>query len=125
MYKLTPLEELHLEKKRLREERAIAEQRLSYQIQYFADNWGGMLTRGVTSSIRSKFSDTMDNFSVGSSSSVTPFVTRKSNPWLGLITSNLPQIGGLVWNVARPAIVAFAAKKATSLLFGGRKKRKK
>ena len=47
-YKLTPLDELHLEKKKLREERAISGQRLSYQIQYLADNWGSMLTKGVT-----------------------------------------------------------------------------
>lgn len=124
-YRLTPLEELQLEKKRLREERAIAEQRLSYQMQYFGDNWGTLLTRGVTSSIKSKFADTMDNLSSGSSSSVTPFVTKRTNPWLNLFTSNLPQIGTLAWNLGRPALMAFAAKKVTSLFMGRRKKRKK
>lgn len=123
-YKLTPLEELHLEKKRLREERAIAGQRLSYQLQYLGDNWGSMLTRGVTASIKTRFSDTIDSFSSGASSSVTPFVTKKTNPWLNLLTSNLPQIGGIAWNVARPAIMAFAVKKATSMLFGRKKKRR-
>ncbi len=124
-YKLTPLEELHLEKKRLREERTIAGQRLSYQLQYLGDNWGSMLTRGVTSSIKSKFADTVDNLSSGSSTSVTPFVTKKTNPWLSLLTSNLPQLGGVAWNVARPAILAFAAKKVTSLIFGRKRKRRK
>lgn len=47
-YKLTPLEELRLEKKRLREERAIASRRLSYQLQYLNNNWGSMLTKEVT-----------------------------------------------------------------------------
>ena len=37
-YKLNPLEELQLEKKRQKEERAIASQRLSYELQYINDN---------------------------------------------------------------------------------------
>lgn len=125
-YKLTPLEELHLEKKRLREERTIAGQRLSYQLQYLSDNWGSLITKGVTSSIKSKISGTVDNFSSGlSSSSVTPFVTKKSgNPWLSLLVSNIPQVGSLAWNLARPAILAFAAKKVTSMIFGRKSKRK-
>lgn len=124
-YKLTPLEELKLEKKRLREERTIAGQRLSYQLQYLGDNWGSMLTRGVTSSIKSKFADTVDNFSSSSSASVTPFVTKKKNPWLNLVTSNLPEIGSVAWNVARPALMAIATKKVTSMIFGRKRKRKK
>ncbi len=61
-YKLTPLEELRLEKKKLREERAIASQRLAYQLQYLNDNWGTMLTKGVTSSVKSKLTETLENF---------------------------------------------------------------
>lgn len=60
-YKLTPLEELQLEKKRLNEQRMISSQRLSYQLQYLSDNWGTMLTKGVSSSIKTKFSETLDN----------------------------------------------------------------
>lgn len=123
-YKLTPLDELHLEKKKLREERAISGQRLSYQLQYLADNWGSMLTKGVTSSIKTKFSETVDNLSYGSSSSVVPFKTKKpGNPWLNLALSNLPFISGVAWKVAKPTILAFAAKKITNKLFGGRKRK--
>lgn len=123
-YKLTPLDELHLEKKKLREERAISGQRLSYQLQYLADNWGSMLTKGVTSSIKTKFSETVDNLSYGSSSSVVPFKTKKpGNPWLNLALSNLPFISGVAWKVAKPTILAFAAKKITAKLFGGRKRK--
>ncbi|SCD21243.1 hypothetical protein PSM36_2440 [Proteiniphilum saccharofermentans] len=122
-YKLTPLEELRLEKKRLREERIIASQRLSYQLQYLNDNWGTMLTKGVASSVRSKLAETVDNLSSGSSFSVTPFVTKRTNPWLNLVMSNLPLIGSLSWKVARPALIAFAVRKIPSMLFG--KKRKK
>lgn len=124
-YKLTPLEELKLEKKRLREERTIAGQRLAYQMQYFSDNWGSMITKGITSSIKTKFADTVDNLSSGTSSSVTPFVTKRSNPWLGIVTSNLPLIGGMVWKFAKPAVFAFGAKRLSSMLFGKKNKRRR
>lgn len=124
-YKLTPLEELHLEKKRLREERAISGQRLSYQLQYLSDNWGSLITKGIASSIKSKISGTVDNFSSGASSSMTPFVTKRAgNPWLNFLVSNIPQMGTLAWSLARPAILAFAAKKVTSMIFGRKRKKK-
>lgn len=124
-YKLTPLDELHLEKKRLREERAISGQRLSYQIQYLGDNWGSMLTKGVTSSIKNKFSETVDNLSSGSSSSIVPFRTKKSgNIWVNMALSNLPLIGGIAWRIAKPTLFAFAARKVTGKLFGFGKRRK-
>ncbi|ULB35905.1 MULTISPECIES: hypothetical protein [Proteiniphilum] len=123
-YKLTPLEELRLEKKKLREERAIASQRLAYQLQYLNDNWGTMLTKGVTSSVKSKLTETLENFSGGYSYNVTPFITKRANPWLSFVISNLPLIGSLAWNIAKPALVAYAAKKVSSLIFGRRKKRK-
>ena len=122
-YKLTPLEDLRLEKKRLREERIIASQRLSYQLQYLNDNWGSMLTKGVASSVKSKLVETVDNLSSGSSFSVTPFVTKRTNPWLSLALSNLPLIGSLSWKVAKPALIAFGIRKIPSMLFGKKRKR--
>ena len=129
-YKLTPLEELRLEKKRFNEQRSISSQRLSYQLQYLNDNWGSMLTKGVASSIKSKFSETMDNMSSVSSTSVTPFITKARNPWLHntvtqIVLSNLPLIGSAAWNLAKPALIAFGAKKMTSIFFGRRGRRKK
>ena len=126
-YKLSPLEELRLEKKRYNEQRTIVSQRLSYQLQCLNDNWGTMLTKGVTSSIRTKLSETVDNLSSGSTA-VTPFVTKRVNPWLNntamnIIMSNLPLIGSLTWRVTKPALLAFAAKKATSMLFRRKKKK--
>ncbi|MDR0334145.1 MAG: hypothetical protein LBI15_11890 [Dysgonamonadaceae bacterium] len=122
-FKLSPLEELRLEKKRIREERDIAAQRLSYQIQYLNDNWGSLITKGIASSVRTRFSETVDSFVSGHHSSHdSPFFTRRTNPWLSLITSNLPLIGGFVWKVTKPAILAFVAKKASSMLFRKKKK---
>ncbi len=120
-YKLTPLEELRLAKKREREERSIASQRLSYQLQYLSDNWGTLLTKGLTSSMRSKFAETMDNFTNGSSYPVTPFVTRRRSPWVNLLLSNLPLLSSVTWKLTKPAIIAFALKQGTSLLFGRRR----
>lgn len=125
-YKLTPLEQLQMEQKRLREERTIAEQRMTFQLQYLADNWGSMLTRGVTASIRSKISETMDGISSSGNASVAPFVTKPSLfNWKGLIKSNLPLIGSTAWRLAKPALIALATKKATSLLFGRGKKQRR
>lgn|SRR5690554_3034676 len=124
-YKLTPLEELRLEKKRYSEQRSISSQRLAYQLQYLNDNWGTMLTKGVSSSIRTKLTETVDNLS--GSNAMTPFVTKRVNPWLNntamnIIMSNLPLIGSLTWKITKPALLAFAAKKATSMFFRRKKK---
>ncbi len=116
-YRLTPLDELHLEKKRLREERAISEQRLSYQFQYLSDNWGTILTKGVASSLKSKFAETVGPLASGSLASL-PLRGRRSNLLLNLALNNLPQIGSLVWKVAKPSIMAFAAKKVSRMVFG-------
>ena len=122
-YKLTPLEELRLEKKRLREERAISSQRLTYQLQYLNDNWGTLLIKGISSSVKSKLVETVDHLSSGSSHSITPFITKKANPWLSLLLSNLPLIGSISWKVAKPALIAFAVRKVSSVLFGKKKKK--
>jgi hypothetical protein len=128
-YKLTRLEELRLEKKRHEEERTIASQRLSYELQYLNDNWGSLLTKGITSSIRSKLTETVDNLSTSSTSSITPFVTKGHNSWLNnaamqIIMSNLPFIGSVTWKFAKPALLAFGVRKVTSTLFGRKRNRR-
>ena len=122
-YRLTLLDELHLEKKRLREERAISEQRLSYQFQYLQDNWGTMLTKGVLSSVKHKFAETVDTITSGSSSSSLPFRKNRTNPLLGIALNNLPQIGGLVWKVAKPTLMTFALKRVSRMIFGRRRRK--
>lgn len=123
-YKLTPIEELRLEKKRLSEERTISSQRLAYQLQYLNDNWGTLLTKGISSSVKSKLFESFDHISGGgSSNSVPAFFTKRTNPWVGLVISNLPLIGSITWKIAKPAIIAFAIQKTSSLLFGRKKKK--
>lgn len=122
-YRLSPLEELRLEKERVKEERTIANQRLSYQLQYLNDNWGTLLTKGLTSSVKTKFAETMDNLSNGSSSSMTPFVTKRTNPWLNMVFSSLPLIGSIAWKIAKPALITYVLKKGSTLFFGKIKKK--
>ena len=124
-YKLTPLEQLQMEKKRLREERAVAEQRMGFQFQYLADNWGTLLTKGVASSIKNKITETVDGISsAGRNASLAPFITKPSVfNWRGLIKSNLPfLVSSIVWKTAKPALIAFATQKVSSLIFGRRRK---
>ena len=117
-YRLSPLEELHLEKKRIREERTISSQRLSYQLQYLNDNWGTLLSKGLTSSVKTKFAETLDNLSNGSTSSITPFTTKRTNPWLNMLISSLPLIGSITWKIAKPAIITHLLKRTSRLFFG-------
>lgn len=122
-YKLSPLEKLRLEKKRLREERDIANRRLVYQLQYLNDNWGSLLTKGVSSSVKSRLVETIDNLSDRSSSSrsMIPFFTKRHNPWLNFTLTYLPVIGSLTWRVAKPALIAFVARKISSRIFRRKK----
>ncbi len=124
-YKLTPLDELCLEKKRLRENRAIAAQRLSYQMQYLEDNWGSMLTQGVASSVKTKFVETIDTLTSGYSESIFPLSGKKNRmAWLNIFTSNLPLVSKVAWQVGKPAVVAFIMKKITGRFWGGKSKKK-
>ncbi|MDR1782900.1 MAG: hypothetical protein LBR13_01370 [Dysgonamonadaceae bacterium] len=121
-YKLTPLEQLRLEKKRVREERTVAEQRLVYQLQYINDNWGSLITRGMASSIKNKFFEKVGGgLSVFDTSSVS-LIPKSRNLWLNLALSNLPMLRSVAWGLIKPALLAYATKKATSLIFGKKKK---
>lgn len=125
-YKLTPLEQLQMEQKRLREERTIAEQRMSFQFQYLADNWGTLLTKGVASSIKSKFAETVDGISSAGNASPAPFITKPSVfNWKQILKSGAPLISSVAWRAAKPALIAFATKKVTSLLLRRFRKPKK
>ncbi len=120
-YSITPLDELRLAKKKAREEKAIAEQRLSYQLQYLADNWGTLVTKGLSSSVRTKFVETIENISHGSFSSNTalPFMPKKKGytQWVNLALANIPLISKVAWRLTKPTVYAFAAKKLTGKIF--------
>ncbi len=124
-YKLTPLDELHLEKKKLRENRDIAAKRLSYQLQYLDDNWGTMLTQGIASSVKTKFAETLDTLSGGSFDSAFPLSGRRNRmAWLNILTSNLPLVSKVAWQVGKPAVMGFIMKRVTERFLGGKGKKK-
>lgn len=131
-YKLSSLEKLQLEKKRLKEEQIISGQRLSYKFQYLSDNWGMLLTKGVTNSIKNKFTSTADNLSSKSmmAPSTSPFTAmgflNNISGFTGIANSlkmvGYSQIGSIIWKIAKPLLITFATKKVSSLFFSKNKR---
>ena len=121
-YKLTPLDQLLLEERQLREEIKISEQKMAFQLQYLNDNWGSMLLNGVTSSIKNKVTETVENISPLYTAS--NYVTRSlGGGWGNIILSNYKTAGSIGWRLLKPIVLTFLTKKATSMLFHKKKKR--
>lgn len=125
-YSITPLDELRLAKKQAREERAIAEQKLSYQLQYLQDNWGTLMGKGLSSSVKTKFVETIDNISQGSFSSNAPLPfmpkNNKHTQWVNLAIANIPLVSKVAWRLAKPSLYAYTVRKITNKLLGRNKK---
>lgn len=123
-YKLNPLEKLQLEKKQLREECKIAEQRMVFQLEYIADNWGAMIARGITSSIKNKFSGVVENFTPSGSSVIAPYISKPKTKGLSkMFSPSYKKIVSMGWGIVKPMLWTYATKKVTSMIFS-RKKRK-
>jgi hypothetical protein len=132
-YKLSPFEELQLEKKRLKEECIISGQRLSYQVQYLSDNWGTLLTKGVVNSLKNRFMTTAENLS--SKNTMTPSTNPFGFGMKGLFSSGLSgmanaaaisgftQVGSIAWKIAKPLLISMVTRKVSSLLFGKSKRK--
>lgn len=120
-YKLTPLDQLKLEKKQLHEEINTAEQKMVFQLQYLNDNWGSMLLKGATSSIKNRLTDTVGQISPVSQSS---YVTRTlGGGWGNLFLSNYKLVGSVGWKIIKPIALTFLTRRATSMLFHRKKRR--
>ena len=120
-YKLTPLDQLKLEEKQLREEIKISEQKMAFQLQYIHDNWGSMLLRSTTSSIMNKVSDRTSGSSPVSN---TSYLTRSvGGGWGNFFLSNYKSVCSVGWRLIKPIALGFITKKATSMLFSKKKKR--
>lgn len=121
-YKLTPLEQLRLEQKELREEIMISEQKFAYQLQHLKNNWGSVLLKSATSSIVNKVSDRTEIMPISTGAHLTRFV---KNNWSSFLLSNYKTLGSIGWKIAKPLALTFITKKATAKLFPKRRKRKK
>lgn len=120
-YKLTPLDQLLLEEKQLREEIKVSEQKMVFQLQYLNDNWGSMLLQGITSSIKSSVTNTFEHISPIASS---PYVTRAiGGGWGSLLLSNYKLVGSMGWKIIKPIALTLLTRKAKSMLFPKRRGR--
>lgn len=120
-YKLTPLDQLKLEEKQLREEIKISEQKMAFQLQYVHDNWGSMLVKSITSSFMNKVTDRVES---SSPISATSYLTRSvGGGWGNFFLSNYKSVGSVGWKLLKPIALTFLTKKATSALFSKKKKR--
>ncbi len=120
-YRLTPLDQLKLEERQLREEIKISEQKMVYQLQYINDNWGSMLLKGITSSVKNRVTNTFEHISPIATS---PYVTRAiGGGWGGLLLSNYKLVGSMGWKLLKPIALTLLSRKAKSMLFPKRKKR--
>lgn len=120
-YNLTPLEQLKLEEKQLREEIKISEQKMAFQLQYINDNWGSMLLKSVTSSIMNKVTDRVESSSPVSN---TSYLTRSvGGGWGNFFLSNYKSVGSIGWRLLKPLALTIITKKATSKLFSKKKRR--
>ena len=119
-YKLTPLDQLKLEEKQLREEIKVSEQKMVFQLQYIHDNWGSMLLKSVSSSIMSKVTDRVESSSPVSSN----YLTRSTGGgWGNFFFSNYKSVGSIGWRILRPIALTFLTKKVTSKLLPKRRRR--
>jgi hypothetical protein len=120
-YKLTPLDQLKLEERQLREEIKISEQKMVFQMQYINDNWGSMLLKGITSTVKNRVTNTFEHISPIANS---PYVTRAiGGGWGSLLLSNYKLIGSMGWKLLKPIALTLLSRKAKSMLFPKRKKR--
>lgn len=118
MNKLSPLEELKLEKVKLREECQIRQQKLQADLNYAKKNWGSLI-----------FSTAFSSSKNGITGLITPFIGKKStvkdkdkSSGLGsLLLSFTP----LIWEIAQPMLIGVLMKKAKSLITGKKKNKKK
>lgn len=120
-YNLTPLDQLELEERRLREEINISEQKMAFQLKYISDNWGSMIVKSISSSIMNKVTDRVES---SSPISTTSLLTRSIGGGLGsLLLSKYKSVGSLGWKLFKPMALAFITKKATTKLFSSKKKK--
>ena len=120
-YKLTPLDQIILEQKQLREEIKISEQKMAFQIQYINDNWGSMLLKSTTSSIMNKVTNRIEGSSPISNMSYLP--QSVSGGWGSFLLSNYKSVGSIGWRLIKPLALTMLTKKVTTKLFK-KKKRK-
>ena len=121
--KISPLEELRLEKEIARREVAESEDRLSGQWEYMRSNLSTLLVNGLIDS-------TLKGFGLKSSKSDQPATKADSNEGIQSpsifksILGGFAAVSPLVWELAQPMLMNFAMRKIKSIFTGDKRKRK-
>lgn len=119
--KISPLEQLRLDKEIARRDVAESEARLSGQWDYMRDNFSSLLVNGVIDSalkgfgLKSSKDDSKER--KDSNREVQPPGIFKS--LLGGFAATAP----LMWELAQPMLINFALGKIKSIFTGGKKKK--
>lgn len=119
----TPLEKLISDKRRIRRQCVIQEQKLNDDFSFIQENAGSLLLSGVTTLLFPNSKSTKkENESVpAQAQNDTPLASLGISDYLGIAQGILP----LVWDVARPFMITWGIRKAqswiTHLLFKKKK----
>lgn len=106
--KLSPSEELKMERMRLKEECQIHKERIVNTVEYVKDNLGTVLLTSMVSSSKSGL-QTLFSPTGGKSKSVF------DSPFFNILPT--------VWSIAQPFVIGIITKKLTSRIFGGKKRK--
>lgn len=117
----TPLEKLISDKRRIRQQCVIQEQKLSDDFSYIQENAGSLLLSGVTTLLFPNSKSTKKECAPAPAKNDTPLASLGISDYLGIAQGILP----MVWDVARPFMITWGIRKAqnwiTHLLFKKKK----
>lgn len=108
----TPLEKLISDKKRIRQQCVIQEQKLNDDFSFIQENAGSLLLSSVTTLLfpHSKSTKKENESVTAPAKNDTPLTSLGISDYLGIAQGILP----LVWDVARPFMITWGIRKAQS-----------
>lgn len=121
--RLTPLEKLIFDKKRLLQESQNQEQKISEHFSYIKEHAGSLVFSGISSLIfpSSKSHASKEDPKPAKSTSILPTISLGTPDYLSIAKSMLP----VVWDIAQPLLLTWGIKKAqkwiTHLIFRKKK----
>ncbi len=111
--KLSPLEELRVERAKLKEDIVLHENKIKEDFSYLKNNWGSMI-------ITSMFSSSTNSSKSESDSSFGKDLFGSSK--LTSIVDGIIAVAPGIWSIAQPLLLGMITKRITSFIFGKKKK---
>ena len=118
--KLSPLQELRLERSQLKNECAEYEQKLHGNWQYAKGHFGRLAVGTVISSAKNGIGDL---FSLVSGKKQNPEEEETEDKSSSVVTQMLLGAAPFIWEMVQPMVVGMIMKKVKSLFGGGEKKK--